>query len=449
MRNFRAILAMEGVRTDEGMLHRRFDAGAFTWRELPLTLRAIHEDFGGHGGAFPIGRIDAVERVGLAIVGTGILDDEGTGEGADQRRDVIRQIENGTMTGVSVDPGALEIEETCVASDADGWCTDVEMNFVSYQIGAATVVPIPALEGTMIEIVADDAPARTVDSILNPSAAAVVASGSQRVAPPAEWFDDPQLEAITRHSVITEDGRIFGHLAGWDDCHISFPDRCQRPWDSPTDFAYFHTCSIATSGGERRVGPIAANGGHANTKGPAAADWRAAQAVYDDPATCTAYVALGRDAFGIWYAGAIRPEATEEQVNMLQTHQLSGDWRRIGGEMEVVGACAVNVPGFVRTLALTASGEPLAAVIAGGNMKNASNQSGGTLDCGCSPTVDCGCGGHTGANAIMDRRSVASPRTNGKSWDQAGAERLERHLALYDDLFGVQLRERLRERLNT
>lgn len=433
MRNFRAILAMENVRTDEGPLHRRFDAGAFTWRELPLTLRAIREDFGGHGGAFPIGRIDTIERTGDAIVATGVLDDEGQGADSDQRRDVIRMIENGTMNGVSVDPGALEVEETCVATDDDGWCTDVEMNFVAYQIGAATVVPVPALEGTLIELVAD-APARTVESTLNPQAAAIVASGSGRVAPPADWFDDPELEALTRHSVITEDGRIFGHLAGWEDCHISFPDRCQRPWDSPTDFAYFQTCSIVTTDGERRVGPIAANGGHASTQGPGAADWRAAQAVYDDPATCVAYVAMGRDAFGIWYAGAIRPEATEEQVAMIQTHQLSGDWRRIGGEMEVVGACAVNVPGFVRTLALTASGEPLAAVIAGGNPKNASNQSGGTLE----HATDCGCGGHAAA-------SIPGFATGGN----VEVDHLRARLATYDDLFQDQLRERLRERLNT
>lgn len=438
MRPFRAVLAIEDITTDEGMMHRTFPPGCFSWRALPLPLRAISEDFGGHDGAFVVGRIDAMERVGTSIVGTGVLDDEGqAGDDLTRRLDVIHQIETRQMTGVSVDPGGVVVDESCIATDGDGWCTDVELRFTSYQIGSATVVPIPALEGTIIELVdlgslPDDAP--TVDSIMaehGGRAPALVASAVQRTTYPARFFDDPELTEITRTAQVDDDGRVYGHLAGWSDCHLSFPDRCVRPWDSPTDFAYFHVCSVETDEGSLPVGPIAATGGHARVGQPArngdASDWREAEAQYDDPTACVAYARMGRDEFGIWFSGALRPGATEAQVEMLLSHQLSGDWRRIGGSMEVVGACAVNTPGFVRTLALDYEGEPLAAVMASPRPQTLA-------------PAPCGCGGHDTLN--VDLEGVVNRVLVGE------VASLQRRLSMFEEMFSPQLREHLLGKLN-
>jgi hypothetical protein len=76
-------------------------------------------------------------------------------------------------------------------------------------------------------------------------------------------------------------------------------------------------------------------------------------------------VAAGEDAFGIWVAGALRPDATPEQVRALRASAPSGDWRPIGGRLELVAVCQVNVPGFPVARACVASGSLTALVAAG------------------------------------------------------------------------------------
>jgi hypothetical protein len=65
---------------------------------------------------------------------------------------------------------------------------------------------------------------------------------------------------------------------------------------------------------------------------------------------------VGEDAFGPWVSGVIRPGTTAEQVRVLMASDISGDWRRIGGTMELVGILAVNVAGFPVRDSLAASG---------------------------------------------------------------------------------------------
>lgn len=367
MRRFRAILAVEPYETAEGMLVRRFLAGTFDWRELPLTLRGTVEDNGGHAGAFPLGRMDTIERMGGWIVAAGVLDDEGQGDDADRRRDVIRQIELGIVNGISVDPGGIDVTEECTRFDEDGWCEQITVTFNSYTIAAATLVATPAIEGTLIELLDDeDVPemataAEALDAIAASAAPAVV---------PVSFFADPELTELTRVPVVTEAGRVFGHLEGWTDCHLNFADYCQTPWRSPTGYSYFHVCEVETDDGPLAVGPLAVTGGHFPSQGDAARDWRAAQAHYDDPSTCVAYVRVGEDEHGKWFSGVLRQGVTPEQVATFRTHRLSTDHRRIGGAMELVGANSVNVPGFVREVALVASAagvmEPVAAVVSVG-----------------------------------------------------------------------------------
>jgi hypothetical protein len=79
-------------------------------------------------------------------------------------------------------------------------------------------------------------------------------------------------------------------------------------------------------------------------------------------------VAVGNDAHGIWVAGAIRPGTSESRIRELRAAgQVSGDWRRIGGSLRLVGLLAVNVPGFPVPKLRThlTSGQQLSLVAAG------------------------------------------------------------------------------------
>ena len=90
----------------------------------------------------------------------------------------------------------------------------------------------------------------------------------------------------------------------------------------------------------------------------------ARQAHYDNTGTCAADVCAGEDEYGIWVAGAVR-EGVDAQI--LMASPLSGDWRKIGGNMELLAALAVNIPGFAppRLQASTFNGEQVALVAAG------------------------------------------------------------------------------------
>src|SRR5690606_14619206 len=186
----------------------------------------------------------------------------------------------------------------------------------------------------------------------------VVAAGGPAV-PPADWFTDPQLTGPTPLT-ITDDGRVFGHIATWGTCHTgSTAGSCVTPPRSATNYAYFRTGVRETTGGDIPVGQITLGGAHADL--PLA--YRGAIEHYDDVATAVADVAAGEDAHGIWVAGALRPGVTDEQLLALRAASPSGDWRNIGGNLELVAAHAVNSPGF--PVARVASGRRLALVASG------------------------------------------------------------------------------------
>lgn len=457
MRRFRAILAQDGVETAEGFVIRDFPAGCFTWEpgELPLVLQAVVESYGGHAGAFPLGQLQRIERQGTWIVASGELDDEGEGDDADRRRDVIGMVERGTLNRLSVDPGngGIEVEETCEEEDEDGWCTQVRVTFTRYSIGGATVVAMPALQGTLIELLDDeDEEMPSAEEALDAIAASAMAVAADEWAPPLEWFADPELPELTRHPVLTEDGRVYGHLAGWQDCHINFSDRCVTPWRSQASYAYAHVSNPQHAdvpadwrnedGGW--AGVLSCVGGHWTTDpaDPRTRDWQAAQAHYDDPRSATAYVRFGEDEHGIWYAGALRAGVDAEQVSLFRAHRLSGDWRRIDGTMELIAGCSVNVPGFVRSLAVAASAaldaEPLmAAVVAGGWSRPSS-----AACCDACASTGGSCGGGEG-HAHVASTIVQNIGGGLTDEDRARLARIERAM---EPTIRQQLRERLAPR---
>lgn len=184
-------------------------------------------------------------------------------------------------------------------------------------------------------------------------------AGAAPLNPPKAWFSNPKLNGPTKVT-ITPDGRVFGHLALFGSCHLTFANTCVTVPRSKRQYADFHAGSTKTKdGGVIDTGVLTVDTGHADTT------WGLAEQVkahYDNTGTAAATVRAGEDAYGVWVAGSLVPGADEELAQKLRRSPLSGDWRRIGGGLELVAALGVNRPGY----AITASGEEQFLIYADG-----------------------------------------------------------------------------------
>ena len=195
---------------------------------------------------------------------------------------------------------------------------------------------------------------------------AALMAAAAPAAPPKEWFDDPKLTGPTPLR-IGDDGRVYGHVAVWDTCHVGIGDSCVKPPRSLTSYAYFHTGEVVTAdGGRVAVGRLTYGGGHAQPN----LGYRAAAEHYDRTSNLGAYVRAGEDEYGIWVAGAVAPEADDAALRSMRAAPLSGDWRRIGGNLEMVAALHVNTAGFpiprAQVMASAAGEEEAFSLVAAG-----------------------------------------------------------------------------------
>ena len=374
------VIAREGEMTGDGRL---IEDGALRWDDLPIPLRVAFKDVGGHDGAEVCGRIETVERRdGGDIYATGTFD-LGSAVGAEAFRQVSEQMSN----GVSIDTDDVtfrimaksDIPEADVADSGNSSDTDPEGRvkvaamsssdeltvIESARLRAATLVAVPAFATARI-YAAGKAPAKPVeDSETREAVEASAEPVSQSrdsltaaaipTAPPEAWFKDPALPGPTA-LVVEDDGRVYGHIAAWGTCHIGQIGKCVEPPTSPSNYAYFRTGALRTAEGTAvAVGHLTMGTGHAGPRDSA----NAAAEHYDNTGTVFADVAAGEDAYGIWVAGSLRPGISAEQVRVARSAPISGDWRTIRGSLELVGALAVNVPGFPvpRPQGLLASGE--------------------------------------------------------------------------------------------
>lgn len=178
----------------------------------------------------------------------------------------------------------------------------------------------------------------------------------------ASAFADPQLSGPTPLTV-TPDGRVFGHVATWGTCHIGVAGVCTTPPTSKTQYAYFHTGSVTTTDGDVAVGALTVDTNHAAL----GLRSRPAAAHYDNTGTAWAWVRAGEDDHGIWVAGVVNPAVDELTLTRAKASALSGDWRKIGNNLEMVAALSVNVPGFpIPATALAASAGEQTALVASG-----------------------------------------------------------------------------------
>ena len=364
------LILPEGVKTGD---NRRFKPYSITHRDLPIPVMWQEKTADGHDESYLVGRIDSIERVSKGLGNArGVFD---TGEYA---REAERLVRGGFLRGISADLDNFEgtAKAAELSNEEDTGLEEIKSREIivsQARVMGVTLVPKPAFQECTIII--DDGPAlsddqedavapgvyeeETDDHDVDTVMASIIASGIP-IVPPRDWFNNPGLREPTPLQ-IDDEGRVFGHIAAWHVDHIGLPNATKPP-RSRSKYAYFRTGVVRTDGGDVQVGQLTLAGGHASLQASA----EDAVKHYDDTASAIADVAAGEDEYGIWVAGALRPDATPLQVRALRASAPSGDWRPINGRLELVAVCQVNVPGFpiARTM-VASSGLPTALVAAG------------------------------------------------------------------------------------
>jgi hypothetical protein len=168
--------------------------------------------------------------------------------------------------------------------------------------------------------------------------------------PPVEWFSPPEDIPTDRRLTITADGRVYGYIALWDQCHAGASGCVRPPKGSPTGYEYAHQgFTLSASGEELRTAVIAGGTVHA----PNNATSLQVPEHYENTGKQMMRVRYGEDNNGIWFAGALWPDLDDVLIEKLRASSISGDWRfsagwrnAQGGEYDFAGACLVNLPGF-------------------------------------------------------------------------------------------------------
>ena len=323
--------------------------GDYSFRTFPLPLMHQKKTSMGHDESVTVGSIRSAEVRADGIYAEGVVFDtpEGQEVAAMLAEGVTRpsidwadeQWELADEAGNPVDPEAL---------------TEENIDEVMYQITgmtlmAATLVSKPAFDGTYITLDdgdAEDSEEETVVVIDSEEeeanlAASLVAGGYQSPVFEAAAFAKPNLDKVTGIHA-TPDGRVVGHVATWNECHVGVRDRCVLAPKSNTGYALFHVSEVDTDEGPIAVGRLTVGAGHADPK----LGVIPAREHYDNAASCWALGRVYEDEHGIAFAGVVHPDATPRQIMDGTSAPLSGDWRRHGGNLELVAALTVNTPGY-------------------------------------------------------------------------------------------------------
>ena len=351
-RTWSAVLARIGVPTGDG---RILSPGGGTSRDLPLPLMWQELSGDGHGGSAVVGRIETLSFGDGMVTATGSMLD--TAPYA-----VEEQLEAGVI-GPSVDLDDIEY----TMDEAE------RLVITKWRVSGATLVSIPAFADvslTLDPVPADCDPATEDCSPISNYVAeneaiaerdaeagrtarpmtaeegrmigeSLFASAAPAQFPPIDWFRRPDLDRLTPLTV-SDTGRVFGHIAGWETCHVGLPGCVTAP-HSVSDYAYFHTSEQRLDDGRTLpVGTLVTGPRHADPQ----LAFQAAAAHYDDLSSAVAKVVAGEDEHGIWVAGWMPPSVDPVKREQFMSSPVSGDWRRVGGSLELIAVCSVNSPGF-------------------------------------------------------------------------------------------------------
>lgn len=476
---FYGIVAPEGVYSDDA---RGFGLDSMVARDLPLPLMYQDAQASGHDGAVRVGRIDNVWR-DTETYETPVIRFDGAWDTSETAAEAQRQVEKGVAKGVSVDGVNVTTRLVDSAGNtldplADTPPEDGVVNELaeSVKMAGLTICSVPAFEQTYIangryEDRTEPEPGQTPREPLptggpdGPGAEApddgedpeeaealVAAATTTERAPtwtlglvasaegdgdwvvPAAHFTDPGLETATALTV-TPEGRVYGHLATWGQCHIGTAagrrgeqvkaaGKCMEVPTSASGYAFFATGVVHTDdGGMVNVGQLTMDTGHANLR------YGASDTVdhYDNTGSPVADIVVGHDAIGIWFSGHVRPTATPQQVySMTASGSVSGDWREVvrrSNQLELVAALVVNVPGFpIGRPAVTRSAGGPVSLVASGAVVPETPVSVGTA------TVELTTPDGTALVASITREVIASIARQQRA--QAAARRVRTHRAL-------------------
>ena len=357
-------IALIGSPTSDGrMLATNID---LSFRSFPLPLMWCKQSKQGHTDSFTVGVIEEAHVEGANVVASGYM--LNTPEADEAALEISHGVSNPSVDLANAewaytDAFGRELDESSL------WTTiesggEVFMTFSSAELIGTTLVATPAFD-TKIKLNIDRA-SREV---------AIVASAARDFQPTVydkRLFDNPNLTGPTLPS-IGEDGRIYGHLAVFGQCHRSIQTDCILVPRSPSSYSHFHTSpALRLDDGSRLpVGRLTVGTGHADPRLGAAP----AAAHYDNTGACFALVRVGEDKYGVWFSGVSAPWATAEQIEQGIASPLSGDWRDFGQGLDLIAALAVNTPGFAargrdddqgRPIALVASVGPSPSTTRGG-----------------------------------------------------------------------------------
>lgn len=362
------VIMQEGSPTGDG---RMFERGALTWDGvLPVALLWTHQ-------GPTIGSVIEVERRGDDIWARAQLSetaDEETQQLIDRTLELFAEGAVGVSIMVDDDVHEIRVKKELVQEQIE----DLEaMDDDRSGEEAADDLREAETEGDRVVVysfAADDYLDVTTSGRLRHLAvvdtAAVLTEPEKRMAIAASgalvlgswaghesWFDDPKFgqpgsDDRLRYDPETGqwscpptevDGRVFGHVAPWGYCLRGRPDRCVTPPDGDLE-AFMR--GYAPAAGGKRTGVICAGGGHAKIGvGPAEAT-----RYYDNTGRAVADVRVGRDQYGIWFAGCLRPGAAAEDVYAFKASDVSGHWEpdQRTGKFKLCGLPAVNVGGFAK-----------------------------------------------------------------------------------------------------
>lgn len=398
---WRGLLAPINKPTGDG---RRMAHGAFTHRPLPLGLKWQRVDDNGHDASVIVGLMDRIridEEAG-EVWGEGeLFDDQPALPRLTEDVSEALLLTTKKVIGPSVDAGACEAVLVRTGSDVPltgdeiddilweameaGTDPDIEILFTRYEIAAATLVVIPAFaEARPFELLATDAGAE-------PASVSLVASLTAAAAPPAIPADVFDMPAPAEYVDLTVEDRgegflrVFGYLAPFGTCHAEFRDVCRTPPSSTLDYAAFHRypVEVVDGAGETvtvKAGRITTGFGEVGTgcaccRGKddhACTAYSLAQAIlHHDQLTRLANVRVVETEVGPWLSGfAYTADLTDRARKVLSRRKVSGDWRDVGGDLELVEvlALAVAQPGFPPPRAAFRDGRAVSLVAARGSL---------------------------------------------------------------------------------
>lgn len=258
------------------------------------------------------------------------------------------------------------------------------------------------------------------------------------INPPLSWFSPPPEGIPTdRRVTITDEGRVYGYVALRGSCHVGMEGCVEPPMSSPSGFGLAHQGLTMTAEGVVLQTSVIGGGGHA---GLFDSELEAIAHYHENIDSALMRVRYGLDDDGLWFAGALKPGITDEEVATVRASAVSGDWRyalSYRGQ-DFCGACLVNTPGFAMGNAGSSrysSGRVEHILASGSAMSNGNvfvkqnNDNNGESDM-CCKQCDCG----KKEEAVDGGALVASAVTELEEKSQGLLERLERMEALVASL---------------